>query len=297
MNEINYESIWLSLYRTPHQLGYVRARNLNTRYLACGRPDAPVMVLLHGTAGSLENFCRNYAPLAEHYRVIGIDMLGCGATDKPDYDCTMPEYVAHVHETLQALGIESALFIGVSLGSWIAAALEKTHPGTVKKLIMVAPAGIRSPGDEEEVKKVRDGIRARRLNASEAPTWDSIKTMLQRFVKHEDVVMDDLVAIRLDIYRRPEMQKAMPRLLAFMDHPSHLTEQQWKQLHIPILVVANVDVPNIFLQSARTIAQTAPQVTNVDLNDVDHWGQYERSEVFNRIAIDFLQGRSVPAVI
>lgn len=294
MTQNRYESIWLSMYETPHRLGYVKARGLNTRYLECGPRDAPAIVMLHGTAGSLENFCRNYSTLSRHHRVIGIDMLGCGATEKPDFDCTTAEYVEHVRETLAALEIKEAYFIGLSMGSWIAASLERAHPGLVKKLIMVAPVGIVT--DEEQFQKTVANARARRLNASGTPTWDSIKSLLAALVKHPDRLIDDLVAVRLDIYSKPAMMKAMPKLLAFMeDRP--LTAEQWRHMTIPILVIANVDVPNMYLDGARAIARSAPNVTSVDFKDVDHWGQYERSDEFNRLALDYFAGMPLPAAL
>jgi pimeloyl-ACP methyl ester carboxylesterase len=294
MDHGGYESIWLSLHRTPHQLRYISAHGVDTRVLECGRRDAPPLVLLHGTAGSLENFCRNYAPLGAHYRVIGIDMLGCGHTAKPSYDCTTEEYVEHVHETLQALGVESALFIGVSFGSWVSAALERAHPGTVRKLIMVAPAGI--VVDEHDYQKQLAAIRARRTQAAAKPSWDAIKGILGRLVKHPDDLIDDLIAVRLDIYSQPAMQEAMPRVLAFMeDRP--LTHDQWRSLQIPILVVVNVDTPNMFVDNGRAIARTAPNATSIDFKDVDHWAQYERSDDFNRIAVAYFAGEKVPGVV
>src|SRR5690554_8070860 len=128
----DYNSIWLELYRIPHTLGYVEAKGVKTRYLEVGSENKEVVVLLHGTAGSLENFAMNYNALSKKYRVIGIDMIGCGATDKPDYGYKISDYVRHVKDTLDELGIDRAKFIGVSLGSWIASSLAKTYPGLVE---------------------------------------------------------------------------------------------------------------------------------------------------------------------
>lgn len=79
-----------------------------------------MVILLHGTAGSLENFSANYAAYAEHFRVIGLDMLGCGWTDKPDYDYLINHYAEHVRSFMDALGIDKAAVVGVSLGAWLA---------------------------------------------------------------------------------------------------------------------------------------------------------------------------------
>jgi 2-hydroxy-6-oxonona-2,4-dienedioate hydrolase len=39
--------------------------------------------MLHGNAGSLENFAANIAAHAEHFNCIAFDMIGSGMTAKP----------------------------------------------------------------------------------------------------------------------------------------------------------------------------------------------------------------------
>ena len=110
-----YRSIWTYLNTVPHKLAFLDAGGVRTRYLETGDPDGPVLLLLHGTAGSLENYCANYGPLAETHRVIGIDMLGCGYTDKPDRPYLIPDYAGHVLAVLDALGIGQA---AISVCPW-----------------------------------------------------------------------------------------------------------------------------------------------------------------------------------
>src|SRR5690606_39044625 len=98
----------------------------------------------------LENFCANYGALAQTHRVIGIDMLGCGYTDKPDRPYLIPDYAEHALAVLDALDIDSAAVIGVSLGSWVGARLAVDRPDRITQLVMVAPAGIIVDPEEEK---------------------------------------------------------------------------------------------------------------------------------------------------
>jgi len=282
-------SIWQHLFRTPHQLGWINVQGVQTRYLAAGPADAPVVLMLHGTAGSLENFCANYATYAQHFRVIGIDLLGCGLTDKPDFDYLIKDYAEHVRGVMDALGIEHASVVGVSLGSWVGAALALAHPTRVSKLVMVAPAGIIT--DPEEEKRVAEGVRQRRSAAAGDPCWDTVSAAMKGLVLHPEKLMDDLIAIRLDIYRDPRMKAAMPHLLAFTLGGQALSAEQWRALSLPIQVIAAVDAPNMFLRNAYAIADTAPQVQLVEMKGCDHWAQYEQPEAFNTVSIQFLSAK------
>jgi pimeloyl-ACP methyl ester carboxylesterase len=280
-------SIWQHLFRTPHRLGWVDAAGVKTRCIEAGPANAPTVVMLHGTAGSLENFCANIAAYARHFRVIAIDMLGCGLTDKPEHDYLIKDYAEHVRATMDALGIDRASLVGVSLGSWVGAALALAHPARVEKLVMVAPAGIIT--DPQEEARVAEGVRKRRLAASADPTWETVHTAMKGLVLDPATLSDDLVAIRLAIYRDPRMKAAMPRLLAFSMGGQALSEAQWHSLALPIQVFAAVDAPNMFLSNAYAIARTAPDVQLIELHGCDHWAQYEQPNAFNEASIGFLR--------
>ncbi len=280
-------SIWQHLFRSPHRLGWVDAAGVQTRYIEAGPANAPAVVMLHGTAGSLENFCANIAAYAEHFRVIAIDMLGCGLTDKPDRDYLIKDYAEHVRAMMDALGIDRASLVGVSLGSWVGAALALAHPARVAKLVMVAPAGIITDAQEEA--RVAEGVRKRRLAASADPTWETVHTAMKGLVLDPATLSDDLVSIRLAIYRDPRMKAAMPHLLAFSMGGQALSEAQWRSLALPIQVFAAVDAPNMFLSNAYAIARTAPDVQLIELHGCDHWAQYEQPDAFNEASIGFLR--------
>lgn len=282
----NHQSIWRHLFKTPFQLGWIDVAGVQTRFLEAGRSDGPAVVFLHGTAGSLENFCANYAEYAKNFRVIGIDMLGCGWTDKPNFDYLIRDYSEHVRGVMDVLAIQRASVVGVSLGSWVGAALALAYPERVSKLVMVAPAGIVT--DPEEEQRFAEGVRKRRSAAATEPTWETVAAAMQGLVLKPETLMDELISVRLDIYRDPRMKAAMPRLLAFTSGGQALSNEQWRVLELPIQVIAAIDAPNMFLGNAYAIANTAPNVQLVEMAGCDHWAQYEQAESFNAVSISFL---------
>ncbi|MGW5159523.1 alpha/beta fold hydrolase [Nonomuraea wenchangensis] len=281
-----YRSIWKYLYRTPHTLAFADVDGYGTRYLEAGDPDKPHLLLLHGTAGSLENFCANIAAYAEHFHVIAMDMLGCGWTDKPDTPVTPTVWARHAVGLMDHLGIERASIVGVSLGSFVAVRLAHDFPGRADRIVMVAPAGIIT--DPEYYKEYSKKLVDRRQKAGTDPHWDGVKVIFRNLLLKEEDIIDDLVAIRLDIYRNPEMQRAMPLVLAPRGHEA-LTEEQWRALPNPILAVAAVDAPNMFLTNAYRIGEVAPGATVLEMTGCDHWAQFEQPEEFNARTIEFLR--------
>lgn len=281
-----FRSIWTYLNRTEHVLGYIQAGNVRTRYIEAGDPTRPTLLLLHGTAGSLENFCANYETLAENYHVLGIDMLGCGYTDKPEFDYQITDYAEHAIAFLDAKDIADAAIIGVSLGSWVASRMALDHPQRVRAVVALAPAGIIV--DAEMEKKFGEDVRRRRGAAAAEPSWASVTTAMEKLMLNQEDLIDDLVAVRLGIYQLEEMKQAMPRLLAFSLGGNHLNDQQWASVEQPMLVVASVDAPNMFLDNAYAIARTVPNAELVELPGCDHWPQFEQPELFHKFVLEFL---------
>src|SRR5215831_11940903 len=80
----------------------------------------PVVVLLHGIAGSSELWEELIPPLAEHFTVIAPDLLGHGKSSKPPTEYSMGAYASNVRDLLTVLGHTRATLVGHSLGGGVA---------------------------------------------------------------------------------------------------------------------------------------------------------------------------------
>ncbi len=95
-----------------------------------------------------------YVPeLAQKNRVITIDLLGHGATECLGYVHTMEDNADVVHAVLSELRIRKAIFVGHSMGGYVALAFAELYPDTVKGLILLNST---ARADSEERKKNRD---------------------------------------------------------------------------------------------------------------------------------------------
>ena len=75
---------------------------------------------------------------AERYRVLVFDNRGAGRTDKPDIPYTIAMMANDTLGLMDAVGIERANVLGISLGGRIAIALTLAHPERVEKLALVS---------------------------------------------------------------------------------------------------------------------------------------------------------------
>ena len=103
--------------------------------------EGPPLLLIHGLGGSIQN----WTPVIEHfkddYRVIALDLPGCGKSEIPDDDYSLDFFARHIRGLLAELGFERASVAGHSLGGLISLHLVLNHPEMVENLILVDNAG------------------------------------------------------------------------------------------------------------------------------------------------------------
>jgi 3-oxoadipate enol-lactonase len=119
----------------------VRLPGRGTTYFReiAGPPGAPTLLLLHGwvaTAGL--NWHRAFWPLAEHFRVVAPDLRGHGRGIRSWRSFRLEDCADDCAALLDALGIESAIAAGYSMGGPVAQLLWRRHPARVSGLVFCA---------------------------------------------------------------------------------------------------------------------------------------------------------------
>lgn len=77
--------------------------------------------------------------LADRYDCIALDLLGYGASSKPQSGYTMDEYVALIVALLDALELPSAFLVGNCMGSAISVHTARSYPERVRGLVLINP--------------------------------------------------------------------------------------------------------------------------------------------------------------
>lgn len=124
--------------------GCVEVGGLRIHCLEAGEGNSPVL-LLHGggyDSGSL-SYGLSTGPISRHHKVFVPDWPGYGHSDKPEATTYSTEYYVDVLECLmEALGLNKASLVGVSMGGAISLGLSLRSPGRVDKLVLVDSHGL-----------------------------------------------------------------------------------------------------------------------------------------------------------
>jgi pimeloyl-ACP methyl ester carboxylesterase len=133
---------------------YINIENTRVRYVELGA--GPDIVLIHGNAGSVDDFdFRRLGSLCRNYRLIAIDRPGHGRSDRPrDSDATLPYQTHLLHETLSHLGIIRPVLVGHSWGGSLALAYAVDYPKELSAIVLLAPAAYPDGGPDQFVRAV-----------------------------------------------------------------------------------------------------------------------------------------------
>ncbi|HJT38463.1 MAG TPA: alpha/beta fold hydrolase [Actinomycetota bacterium] len=104
--------------------------------------EGPVVVLIHGMAGSSETWEPVIPLLAKHATIVAPDMIGHGTSAKPKGDYSLGALASSVRDVMVALGHSRATIVGHSLGGGVAMQFAYQFPERSERLVLVASGGL-----------------------------------------------------------------------------------------------------------------------------------------------------------
>ena len=104
--------------------------------------SGPVLLLIHGIAGSLENWQAVIEPLARGNTVVAPDLPGHGRSAPGGGDYSLGALAAALRDLLVALGHEHATLVGHSLGGGVAMQFAYQFPELTERLVLVSSGGL-----------------------------------------------------------------------------------------------------------------------------------------------------------
>jgi pimeloyl-ACP methyl ester carboxylesterase len=112
-----------------------------------GPRDGEPIVLLHCYTCAIDWWDRVRPALERRHRVVAVDLLGHGGSEKPDSGYTPENQARLVAEALERLDVDDATVVGHSLGGSVAVALAEAAPSLVDRIAIVDMPPDTSYGD------------------------------------------------------------------------------------------------------------------------------------------------------
>lgn len=119
------------------------------RYQLDGPANAPTVVLVHGLAGRLHIWDRNYQHLVDNgFRVLRFDLYGRGLSDRVRQPHTADLFVLQLREMLDHVGMREPVHLaGLSMGGAVITRFATAHPEAVASMAWVCSFAFPRPRD------------------------------------------------------------------------------------------------------------------------------------------------------
>jgi pimeloyl-ACP methyl ester carboxylesterase len=117
---------------------FVDASGLRTHVALAGPEDAPAVVLVHGWPQNWWSWRHVIPALAERFRVIAPDLRGHGWTVAPPRGYEKEQLARDLLGTLDALAVESAIWVGHDWGAWAGFLAAMQAPRRISRMLALA---------------------------------------------------------------------------------------------------------------------------------------------------------------
>ena len=261
----------------------ITAMGLKTNVHDIGE-GAPV-VMIHGSGPGVSAFANwrlNMPVLAEGRRVVALDCVGFGYTDRaPDGTYSQDLWVRHILAVMDELGIERADIVGNSFGGSMALALAIHHPDRVRSIVLMGSVGV-----EFDLTPGLDAVWGYE------PGLENMRHLLDIFAHDRGLVTDELAELRFRAADREGISEAFAQMfpkprqasIAALAHD----EAAIAGIVCPALIVHGREDEVIPMSNSLALFDLIPNAEMHLFGNCGHWTQIEHKDRFNMLVADFL---------
>ncbi|HKY04467.1 MAG TPA: alpha/beta hydrolase [Blastocatellia bacterium] len=255
----------------------VNGININYRDEGSGQ----AVIFIHGFPLNQTMWDSQVAALKDRFRVITVDLRGFGESDVPEGPYTMTQMADDVRELMRALSLDTAVFVGLSMGGYVSLAFYRKYPEAIKALVL---ADTRAVADDAEG-------RERRFKSAE-----------RALALGSSAIADDMVGVALGattLKDRPEVVRRM-REIAESGAPEAIASAQRGMaerldsrdllagIDFPVLVICGEEDTLTPLAQSEALNQAIRGSKLVVIPKAGHLSNMEQGELFNAALIGFL---------
>jgi proline iminopeptidase len=159
------------------------------------------VVMLHGGwGGDHAGFIAAVGDLSKQFHFITYDQRGSLRSPFPDSLITFDQHIEDVERLRKELNMEKMTVVGHSMGAVLASAYAAKYPARIKRLVLLAPAGLKNPLPAEEKKLLDQSSPAFQqfLNRAEVG-----KELEKNSLNKQDLSsQQETLKWRIELYRR-----------------------------------------------------------------------------------------------
>ena len=246
--------------------------------------DLP-LVFLHGFPFNRAMWQPQEQALVSRFRIISVDLRGHGESDAPWWRYSLEQHADDVKTLLSHLGITRAVFVGLSMGGYLAFALYRRFPELIRGLVL---ADTKAEADKPEQARWRFDLAQR---AATGGATVVVNEMLPKLLSAKTYTNHPIIVERVKaIMEASPVPGIIGDLMAMAERPDSVG--LLASITVPTLVIVGEDDGLTTPMDAARIAQGIPGAKLVTIPDAGHISNLEQPALFNRAMEDFAEGFS-----
>jgi pimeloyl-ACP methyl ester carboxylesterase len=257
--------------------------------------EGPPLLFVHGLPGLWQNWLLNIPAFMGSHRVIAPDLPGFGRSPMPAGEISISGYARTVDAVCAALGVESAVVVGNSMGGFIAAELAISFPTDVTKLVLVSAAGLSIEYVQREPLLALARAWGTAVTRAGARSEAVIRrprlrrAALQSVVRYPEKLSYPLTWELVQGAGKPGFLPAMEALT------NYSFRDRLVRIEVPTLIVWGRHDMLVPVADAEEFARLiGPNARAVIFEDTGHVPMIERPSRFNALLAELIAGREAP---
>lgn len=252
-----------------------KVNGIEINYEISGREGAPWLVLSHSLACSVRMWDPTVEAFKGDWRILNYDMRGHGATSAPSGPYTLDLLADDVLELTKSLGIQKAVYCGLSIGGMIGQTLALRGGGPFRAMVLADTTHTQPP---EALKQWEERIQVAQSKGM-AALVDS--TMERWFTPG---------------FRKSPAAQKIAGLIAATPAAGYIgcgraimglnTTARLKDIRLPVLAITGES--DGAAPGTKHIGASIPGARFVSIPNASHIANVEQPEAFNRALRDFL---------
>ena len=280
-----------------------------------GKPDGPIVVLVHGQTASLHSWEPWISFLKEDYRIITADMPGHGLTGRiPSDFYSRGNMVKVFEELLTALAIDKRItLVGNSGGGDVSQMFTLENPGKVAGLVLIGAGGSTAftewetsqPYLYEMAQKSMNGVNAhiktltwRETLAAYYRPPGTIRRTLESYIGVHSAITEELVESK-DKLTRYEGNRFAQQLMLYHGYADVGPEDlrpRLPEIQVPTLLMWGSEDPIVTVEQAHEFERLIKDTQLVVYQGVGHVSQIEIPERSANDLDVFMKTRIIPTL-
>ena len=259
-----------------------KGRIAGTDYIRFGTGNQ-ILVILPGLSDGLQTVKGTALPMAWMYRVFSRDFtvfMFSRKTGLPQRHSTR-DMAQDLRDVMDALGIDKAHILGVSMGGMIAQWLAIDHPEKVDRLVLAVTASRPNPVLTASIEEWMDQARRKDHRAL-------MDSNMRKIYSDSYCRKNGWTVPLLGVLTKPKSYERF--LIQAQACLSHDAFAYLSHIHAPTLIIGGEKDLALGPDASRDMAN---QVPGAQLNMYPQWGHglYEEAKDFNQLVLDFIRER------